>query len=114
MTDPILIDNQDSLIEVELLDSSGNTEGTFSPQQGQSFAEAAEENGLSLPVSCCSWACFVCACRVVSGQEDVDIGLLSVPLVDIDKDQVLTCVGGLKDHLFWDGKYHKIVLQKLI
>lgn len=32
----------------------------------------------------------------------MDIGLISVPLVDIDADQVLTCVGGVRENLFLD------------
>jgi ferredoxin len=103
-----------SHIEVKLLDAHGVSEWIFIPKAWQSFAEAADEAWLMLSTSCCSGACFVCACRVIAWQEDVDIGLVSVPLVDIDDDQVLTCVGWLKDTIFSDGKFHKIVLQKLV
>jgi ferredoxin len=102
------------LIEVELLNTHWWTEWTFFPKQWQSFAEAADDAWLSLPTSCCAGACFTCCCRVKEGLEYVDIGLVSVPLVDIDEDQVLTCIGWLKDSLFMDGKFHKIILQKLI
>ena len=108
MSDPI------SIIEVELLNTHGDSEGTFSPRIWQSFAEAADDAGLSLPRSCCAGACFTCCCRVTEWLENVDIGLLSVPLVDIDEDQILTCIWWLRDSIFSDGKFHKIVLQKLI
>jgi ferredoxin len=101
-------------IQVELLDTHGDVEWIFSPKPWQSFAEAANDAWLSIPTSCCSGACFVCACRITQWQEDVDIGLVSVPLVDMDRDQVLTCVGWLKDQIFSDWKFHKIVLQKLV
>ncbi len=104
----------DSQIIVEILDANGVVEWSFSPKVWQSFVEAGEDAGLYMPSSCCAGACFTCACRIVSGQEDVDIGLVSVPLVDIDPDQVLTCIGGLRESIFSDGKFHKIVLQKFV
>jgi ferredoxin len=103
-----------SQIEVELLNANGLSEWIFTPKPGQSFSEAAEDAGLYLSTSCCAGACFTCCCRIKNWLEDVDIGLVSVPLVDIDEDQVLTCVGWLKDTIFSDWKFHKIVLQKLI
>lgn len=104
----------DKNVQVELLNAHGESEGVFFPQPGQSLAEAAEESGLSISMSCCAGACFTCACRMIQWQEDVDIGMLSMPLVDIDEDQVLTCIGWLKDYIYNDGTFHKIVLQKII
>lgn len=106
-----MLENQ---VQVELLNTNGESEGFFYPKQWQSFADAADESWLSLPTSCCSWACFVCACRMVEWEKDIDIWLVSVPLVDIDEDQVLTCVWWIKDSIFSDWKFHKIVLQKLV
>lgn len=101
-------------IIVEVRNANGDLEIEFSPRKGQSFVDAAEDAGFEMPVSCCAGACFTCACRIVEGQDDVDVGLVSVPLVDIEDDQVLACIGGLKDQVFDDGKFHRIVLQKLI
>lgn len=44
--------------------------------------------------------------------EDIDIGKISVPLIDTDPDQVLCCVAGIKDECFTDGNMHEIVLEK--
>lgn len=103
-----------SLIEVSLINAHGELEWVFNPKQWQSFSDAAADAGISLPTACCAGACFTCCCRIKEGLSDVDVGLVSVPLVDIDDDQVLTCIGGLKDSLFIDGKFHKIVLQRLV
>lgn len=46
--------------------------------------------------------------------EFVDIGKLSVPLIDIDEDQVLMCVGGVYDNAFDDGQHHEIIIEKEI
>jgi ferredoxin len=76
--------------------------------------QMAEDHDFEMPVSCCSGACFVCACAIKEWAELVDIAKLSVPLVDIDEDQVLSCVGWVKPSAFSDGLYHRIVLQKLM
>ena len=101
-------------VDIEIQNVQGQTLATFPATQGRSFVEMAEEAWLQMPTSCCSGACFVCACRIKEWAEHIDIGLLSVPLVDIDADQVLTCVGGVRDSLFLDAGYHKIILQKLM
>lgn len=82
----------DQRIVVDVLDAQGELEMSFTPQAGQSFVEAADDIGKEIPTSCCAGACFTCACRIVQGQEDVDIELLSTPLVDIESDQVLACI----------------------
>ena len=106
--------SQESSVQVQLLNAHGEPEGFFSPKQWQSFAEAADDAWLTISRSCCAGACFTCCCRIKKWQEDVDIGLLSVPLVDIDEDQTLSCISGPKDSIFTDGKFHTIILQKLI
>ncbi len=101
-------------IDVEIQDMDGKVLTTFAAQQWQSFVDMARDAWLEMPTSCCSGACFVCACRIRSWAEHIDIGLLSVPLVDLDADQVLTCVWGVRESLFLDTWYHKIILQKLL
>jgi ferredoxin len=76
--------------------------------------QMAEDHDLEMPVSCCSGACFVCACKIKEWYEHIDIAKLSVPLVDIDEDQVLACVWWVKESAFSDWMFHRIVLQKLM
>jgi hypothetical protein len=35
-----------------------------------------------------------------------------VPLIDIDEDQVLTCVWGIYDRYFDDDQEHEVVIEK--
>ena len=100
--------SQESSVQVQLLNAHGESEGFFSPKQWQSFAEAADDAPRALIIAAPR------CCRIKKWQEDVDIGLLSVPLVDIDEDQTLSCISGPKDSIFTDGKFHTIILQKLI
>lgn len=83
-------------------DVDGATLGSFEANDRDSFFQMAQESGLELPVSCCSGACFVCACKIIQGGKCIDQGKLSVPLVDVEEDQVLTCVGGVMESCF-DG-----------
>lgn len=103
-----------SVVDIFVENSDGVLVHQFPGKEYKSFAQMAEDVGIELPVSCCSGACFVCACKIKDGMDDVDIAKLSVPLVDIDEDQVLACIGGIKSSCFRDGKYHKIVLQKML
>lgn len=106
--------DQQSQVQVELLNAYGELEGMFFTKSGQSFSEGAQDAWLSLPTSCCAGACFTCCCRIVQGADNIDIGLVSVPLIDVDTDQMLTCVGWAKESIFLDGQFHKIILQKLM
>lgn len=56
----------------------------------------------------------MCAAQVVEGQDYLDIGKFGLPLVDIEEDQVLTCVCGIKDSVFSNKNLAKIVIKKLI
>ena len=101
-------------VEVVITDVEGNELVSFFANEKQSFYQMAQDNDVELPVSCCSGACFVCACRVTEGLELVDIGKLSVPLVDVEEDQVLSCVGGVISGILAKWGYHRIILQKLL
>lgn len=86
-----------------------------------SFYQMAEKHNVELPVSCCSWACFVCCAQIKKGEEAVQIDKISMPLVDVERDEktgkrkeVLTCIWGIKSDYIKDEAYHEIVLQKLI
>lgn len=101
-------------VEVIIKDIEGSEVTSFYASDDKSFYQMALDHDVELPVSCCSWACFVCACKILEGQELVDVGKISVPLVDIDSDQVLSCVWGVFSQFLNWWTYHRIVLQKLL
>jgi ferredoxin len=45
-------------------DMEGNVLVTFPATETQSFVQMAEDHDFEMPVSCCSGACFVCACAI--------------------------------------------------
>lgn len=74
----------------------------------------AADAGHEMPVSCCSGACTVCACRILKWAEHVDAAAVSVPLIDVEDDQVLSCVGGADEAAIDASVEHVIVLQSLL
>ncbi|HMT01034.1 MAG TPA: 2Fe-2S iron-sulfur cluster-binding protein [Candidatus Absconditabacterales bacterium] len=100
-------------VKVTLEDEEGKKLINFQAQDYKSFVDMAEELDFEIPSSCRAGACFVCAARVKTGAECIDIGKMGVPLVDIEEDQILTCIGGIKSECLEDGKDHEVVLQKL-
>lgn len=107
-------DDTKKWVEVIIKDIEWEEIGSFFANDEQSFYQMAMDNDIELPVSCCSWACFVCACNIEEWLESIDVGKLSVPLVDLDEWQVLSCVGWVFSEKFSEWGYHRIVLKKLI
>ena len=103
---------QQPWVTVKIVDSEGAELMTFPATKIGSFVEDAEKVGLEIPASCCAWACFTCAGRIKSGEEFIDIGKISVPLIDIDEDQILMCIGWAAENAFLDGQPHEIVIEK--
>ncbi len=103
---------KESNVKVKIIDSEGVEEMSFFASKPNSLVEDAAAAGHELPTSCCAGACFVCAGHVKQWLEYIDIGKLSVPLIDIDEDQVLMCVWGIYDSAFDDWEEHEIIIQK--
>lgn len=99
-------------VTVKIVNEKGEEIMQFPATRIGSFSEDAEKAWLEIPTSCRAWACFTCAGRMKSGVEHIDIGKVSVPLIDIDEDQVLMCIGGAKDSCFVDGEDHEIIIEK--
>jgi ferredoxin len=78
---------------ITIQNPAGQEVASFPILRGQSIADAADRAGHAIPTACCAGACNVCMCRVISGGEHIDIGLKQVPMIDVEADEVLTCVG---------------------
>lgn len=108
------------VVKVKINDSNGVLVWEFNGEDNISFSKMASKNNIDIPVSCGMWACFACACKIVSGGEFIDIGKISVPLVDLPVDEkwnyqdVLTCVWWIKSEFLKDQWTHEIIIQKMI
>lgn len=110
----------DTGVRVTITNTNGTELGSFEGNSVQSFAQMAAKHGIEIPTSCCAGACFVCCARIMQWYEAIQVDKLSIPLVDVENNpdgsprEVLTCIGGIKPECFKDGKFHHIVLQKML
>lgn len=103
---------QKSNVTVKIVNSSGQELMQFPASKTGSFTEDAEKAWFEIPTACGAGACFFCAGHVKSGMEYVDMGKISVPLVDLEEDQILTCIAWAKAEHFNDGQPREIVIEK--
>lgn len=108
------------VVIVKINDSNWVLIWEFNWEDNISFSKMAKKNNIEIPVSCGMWACYACACKIINGSEFVDIGKISVPLIDLSVDEkgnykdVLTCVWWIKSEFLKDQWIHEIVIQKIV
>lgn len=85
----------------------------FPAKDMMSFLDMMEEQMMEYPYSCRAGACFSCVAKIIQGDEMIDFGKLGMPLIDLDADQVLTCVAGVKSECFNMDQNQTIILQKV-
>lgn len=101
-------------VTIKVQDSSGNELGSFAAEEGKTIAQMAEWASVEIPVSCGAGACFVCAVKVVSGKEYLQQDLMSSPLVDLEDNQFLTCIGGINPEYINGDDSFEVVLEKIL
>ena len=71
----------------------------------KSIIDMAEEQGIELPYSCRSGACFSCCAWVNKGMEHLDTEKTWEALIDVEPGEVLTCICGVKKEVFekWES-----------
>lgn len=79
----------------------------------KSIIDLAEENNVELPWSCRSGACFSCCATVTKGQDHLDPNKTWEMLIDVDEDEVLTCICWIKSWVFSSGESVEIDLTML-
>lgn len=100
---------------VTILDVDGNPIETFGAGPDSNLAGQANEHGCNIPLACCSWACLVCTCEIVKGQEYIDRIKFGEELAEIPENQVLTCIAWIKDECFTSSeKLYEVTLRKLM
>jgi len=101
-------------ITIKIQDTDGSLLQEFTAERWVSIHQLAEQNKVDLPIACGAGACFVCAVKVLSGKEFLQQDLISPPLVELEEDQFLTCIGWVKNECFDNNTTCEIVLQKLL
>lgn len=101
-----------SNIIIKIQDSNGELLWEFDAEKDKTIHQMAESHDIWLPLACGAGACFVCAVKILSGKECLQQDLTSPPLVELEEDQFLTCIGGIKAKCFDDEEDYEIILQK--
>jgi ferredoxin len=100
-------------ITIVIQDIDGTPIYNFVAKDGVSFLDMMEEQMMDYPYSCRAGACFSCVAKIVQWDELIDFGKLGMPLIDLDADQILTCVAGVKSEVLNWNQDQTIVLQKV-
>jgi len=101
-------------VKITVQDSSGTVLGIFMAEEGKTIAQMAEEHNIDIPISCGAWACFVCAVKVIKGKEFMHQNMISSPLIDLEENQFLTCIGGVKSEHIHGNELKEIILEKIL
>lgn len=78
----------------------------------KSIVEIAAEQGIELPYSCMSGACFACCAEVKEWWEHIDKEKVWEQLIDVESDEVLCCIGWIKSDAF-GGEDRKIEIEMM-
>jgi ferredoxin len=86
----------------------------FEAEKGKLITEMASTHDVEIPFSCGAWACGLCLCEVIEWKELINDSFLSHPLMELEENQILTCISAIKDEYFDDWKNHEIVLRRYV
>lgn len=90
----------------------------FTAENGKNIAELAAMHGIDIPVSCGAGVCWVCLCKVESGNDAVKWDAFNSPLMPLKNDgngnpeEVLACIAGFNPEKFDDWKDYTVILQR--
>lgn len=83
---------------LSFVDKDGIQVASFPAEDRKSLNQMAEQHGIEIPMACCRGACYVCACKIKTGAEYVQIDKITSPAVLPARDnegkrkEVFTCI----------------------
>lgn len=87
---------------------------TFEAEKGKLITEMAKANDVEIPFSCGAWACGLCLCEVIEGKDLINGAFLNHPLMELEENQILTCISAIKDEAFDIKEDLNIVLKRYV
>ena len=87
---------------------------TFAAEKWKVFTTLATENWVEIPMSCGSWACGMCLCEILEWVEYINKAYSMPGFMELEENQVLTCIAAVKDEYFDDSTEAEIVLKRTI
>ena len=76
--------------------------GSFTAKKWETIMALAQANNVEIPFSCGAGACWLCLCYIVQWWEYINKEYTTPSFMQLDEDQVLTCIAAVKDECFDD------------
>ncbi len=99
---------------IKVQDKDWNILSSFEAEQDVSILWQSNHRNCEIPLACGSWACMVCACKVISWNEYIDFEKFGKQLINPWDNVILSCVAWIKDEYFEKYWYFEVVIQKII
>lgn len=87
---------------------------TFAAEKWKVFTTLATENWVEIPMSCGAWACGLCLCEIVEWLEYINKAYSMPGFMELEENQVLTCIAAIKDECFDNNVEATVVLKRTI
>lgn len=84
------------MAKVTVNDQSGEENSAFKANTDEALGSQAQDAGSPIPFSCGVGACRTCICRVEKGMEHIDKEAVSPMHIEVEENEILSCVAGLK------------------
>lgn len=105
--------NEAPLIKITVQWSDWTVLGSFDAKKWETIMALAQANNVEIPFSCGAWACGLCLCYIVQWWEYINKAYTTPSFMELDEDQVLTCIAAVKDECFDDENANiEIVLKR--
>ena len=98
-------------VQVIIHNSEGKELVRFAGEESKTFYQMAKEAGIELPISCGVGVCGFCRSKIIAGKEYIDIGKKSMPMKELDEDELFICVGWIKSSALIDPEEQEIIIQ---
>ncbi|MDP4011505.1 MAG: 2Fe-2S iron-sulfur cluster-binding protein [Candidatus Roizmanbacteria bacterium] len=100
------------MVKIRVKDIEG-VEHLFDLQKDEqkSIVDIAEEQGIELPYSCRSGACFSCCAEIKKGKQRLDREKTGEQLIDVEEEEFLCCIGGVDSSAFTAEEEAEITLE---
>ena len=84
----------DDMVKIFVTDIQGKKHQFVVTQDStESIIDIAERNGVELPYSCKSGACFSCCAKIHQWADLLERNKTGEQLIDVDEDEFLCCIG---------------------
>ena len=74
-------------VTIQLQQPDGTLIAVFPAENTMSIAQTAKKHGIDFPLSCGIGMCGICKCKIIKGQEYIQIDKISTPLKPLERDE---------------------------